>query len=371
MLQQSPSSVVTEKRHRARTLTVRGCETMPLTTADQSPCRKENGAGRPPGRAETVSALQMQNANGTNRRSPLISPGESRSAVAICLCRPVNVREAFPMLASFVEEIWDWDVPDPEQARSLAIKVLPSTTPGLIVQYRESMKSSRKFVGVNLQHRRYHSIVTKLDTGVCTIRPPGPLGAVIVRFKPEASTHLFAEPLRFFSDTKIDLGDVFDRHEVGLLEEVVSAAPTSLERVAAVARFLCAHRYEREPDPVLCSAAARLRSNPSTRVYQLAADLDVSERHLLRRFRSEFGVTPKQFARCARIEKALAERAHGSAWADIACGCGFADQAHMINDFNAVLGASPERALLPPSAEQGLAAGGPNSAPIARDYFYW
>src|SRR5262249_2194819 len=151
---------------------------------------------------------------------------------------------------------------------------------------------------------------------------------------------------------------VFDRHEVELLEEMVSEAPTSSERVTAVANFLCARMYEREPDPVIHRAAACLRSNPSMRVQRLAADLDVSERHLLPRLRGAFGLTPKQFARCVRIEKVLVERAHGAAWADIAYRCGFSDQAHMINDFNAVVGAAPERALLPPSAEQGLTAGG-------------
>ena len=45
------------------------------------------------------------------------------------------------------------------------------------------------------------------------------------------------------------------------------------------------------------------------------------------------------------IEKALATRRTGRTWVDTAYDCGFADQAHMINDFNAVLGASPERAL--------------------------
>jgi AraC-like DNA-binding protein len=303
--------------------------------------------------------------------SRLISLGKNRGSIATCPCRQVNVRESFPMLASFVEEIADWDFPDADIARALAIKVLPSTTPCLIVQYRESMRSSRKFLDTNNQHRRYHSVITKLETGVITIRPPGPLGAIIVRFKPEASAPFFTEPLQCFSDIKIDLGDVFDAHEVKLLEEVVAEAPTSFERVAAVAHFLCAHMRPREPDPMLCRAAACLRSSPSTRVHRLAADLHVSERHLLRRFRRVFGVTPKQFARCARIEKVFAERSHGSAWADIAYGCGFADQAHMINDFNAVLGVPPERALLPASAEQDLTAGASNGAPISYDYFVW
>jgi len=56
-----------------------------------------------------------------------------------------------------------------------------------------------------------------------------------------------------------------------------------------------------------------------------------------------FGASPKQFARVARIEKVLAMRQAGSAWADIAYGCGFADQAHMINDFDAIVGETPEQ----------------------------
>jgi hypothetical protein len=160
--------------------------------------------------------------------SQLISLRKHGSGIPICPCRQVNVRDSFPMLASFVEEIVDWDFPDADMARSLAIKVLPSTTPYLIIQYREAMSSSRKFLDTNNRQRRYYSIITKLDTGVVTIRPPGPLGAIIVRLKPEAGA-LF-EHSQCFSDTKIDLGDVFDAHEVKLLEEVVSEAPTSFER---------------------------------------------------------------------------------------------------------------------------------------------
>ena len=56
--------------------------------------------------------------------SQLISLRENRSTAAICPFRQVNVRESFPMLASFVEDISDWDYPDSDMARALAIKVL-------------------------------------------------------------------------------------------------------------------------------------------------------------------------------------------------------------------------------------------------------
>jgi AraC-like DNA-binding protein len=373
MLRQSLCSLVTSCRvvtrnQGPRTVMVRGRETIPSMIEDQAHAEKRMA---PANCRAALEPSPVSEWNGTNETSQPISLSENRSTPATCSYDQVSIRESFPMLAGFVEEISDWDYPDSDMARALAIKVLPSTTPYLILQYREAVSSSRRFLDTNDPHKRYYSIITKLDTGVCTIRPPGPLGAIIVRLKPEASALFFAEHLERFSDAKIDLGDVFDAREVKLLEEVVSEAPTSFERVAAVAHFLCAHMCPREPDPMICRAAACLRSSPSTRVHRLAADLHVSERQLLRRFRNVFGVTPKQFARCVRIEKVLVERTRGSAWADIAYRCGFADQAHMINDFNAVLGAPPERALLPASAEQGLAAGGSNAAPIHHEYFFW
>jgi AraC-like DNA-binding protein len=79
------------------------------------------------------------------------------------------------------------------------------------------------------------------------------------------------------------------------------------------------------------------------RIHELAALLDIGERHLSRSFRAVFGTSPKQFARIARIEKILAMRQAGVGWADIARGCGFADHAHMINDFNAIVGQTPQQ----------------------------
>lgn len=293
------------------------------------------------------------------------------SNIVVCPCRSINVHDCYPGLATFVDEIVDWDFPDSDVARALAIKVLPSTRPCLIIQYRDPMISSRRFRETDFRHGNYRNVITQVETGVSTVRPSGPLGAIIARLKPEAAAHFLGERLHCFADSKIDLGGVFDAHEIELLEERVSEAPSSSDRISAVAQFLCAHACPREPDPVICQAAACLRRNPSLRVRRLAADLDVSERHLLRRFQNVFGVSPKQFARFARIEKVLAARRNGSGWADIAYGCGFADQAHMISDFNAVLGAPPERALLPASAEQQYIAGGAGAGPISYDYYAW
>jgi AraC-like DNA-binding protein len=54
--------------------------------------------------------------------------------------------------------------------------------------------------------------------------------------------------------------------------------------------------------------------------------LAVSTRHLSRTFNATFGITPKRFARLARIEKIVAERRNGLSRAQVACVCDLTDQ---------------------------------------------
>lgn len=252
-----------------------------------------------------------------------------------------------PALATIVEAITDWDIPDGNAARGLAIEVLPRTAPHVIVQYREPIRSCRQFGGSEYQHPPYQHVATRVHSGVAVVRPLGPVGAIIVQLRPDAAARLLGDRMRDFANAKIALGDVFNPKDVSLLAEKLSEAPSSRERFACMQRFLLTKLCEREPDQIACHAAARLRRNPSLRVRGLAAELGVSERHLSRRFQAMFGMSPKQFARAARVEKAVAARRTGSSWADIAYGCGFADQAHMINDFNAIIGSPPGQALRP------------------------
>jgi methylphosphotriester-DNA--protein-cysteine methyltransferase len=97
-------------------------------------------------------------------------------------------------------------------------------------------------------------------------------------------------------------------------------------------------------------AAFLLRWNTQLRVRHLAARLDVSESHLSRNFQAEFGMSPKQFARMARIESVLSARAQGADWADIAYATRFTDQAHMINNFAEIVGMPPTHLVRPSSS---------------------
>jgi AraC-like DNA-binding protein len=276
-----------------------------------------------------------------------------------------------PVVANLVQRMGDWNIPDDHVAKTLAVKVFPSNSPYFIIQYRVPIGSTQKFGGTSRHHRSYRNVATRVQTGVVTVRPNGPLGVVIMRLRPESAARILGPHMRDFADAKIGLGDVFKARDISLLEERVSEAPSAAQRCICVLRFLLANARERDPDPIACRAAAMLGRRPSLRVRQLAAELDVSERHLSRKFQAMFGIGPKQFARTARIEKALTARDGGSTWADIAYACGFADQAHLINDFNAITGAPPEHAMRPPSVEQHQEMPDSSGAGIMHDILVW
>jgi AraC-like DNA-binding protein len=255
----------------------------------------------------------------------------------------MDIARQFPALANLVEDIVDWDVRDADVARGVAVTVLPSTTAHFVVQYRTPLRSSREFGDATMPHRAYQHVATTVRTGIVTLYPHGPLGVIIARLKPEAAARLLGDHIYEFADTKVDLDDVFGASVVASLAEMLAESRSSYDRIVAVSRFLLDHIRPHEPDPVVCRAAANLRNNPFLRLGPLAAELGLSERHLSRRFKAVFGTGPKRFARSARVEHVLAASGSGSSWASLAWSCGFVDQAHMINDFKAILGVTPTR----------------------------
>jgi AraC-like DNA-binding protein len=79
----------------------------------------------------------------------------------------------------------------------------------------------------------------------------------------------------------------------------------------------------------------------------VAHDLGVSHKQFIQQFRREVGLTPKLFCRIRRFQEVLGLiRAQISVnWADVACSCGYFDQAHFVNDFLAFAGLNPSAYL--------------------------
>jgi AraC-like DNA-binding protein len=80
------------------------------------------------------------------------------------------------------------------------------------------------------------------------------------------------------------------------------------------------------------------------RVEPLMDETGWSRRVVTARFRSQFGVSPKTYARIVRFRRALrllGRAGHDRTLADVAMDCGYYDQSHFTRDFVALAGCTP------------------------------
>jgi AraC-like DNA-binding protein len=170
-----------------------------------------------------------------------------------------------------------------------------------------------------------------------------------VMLTPLGARALVGFPLEEIGDRLIDPVDLFGaaaRETIGRLQEA-----NSPNRRLAILEQAMASRLAGAAPPLprdLVFAAQRLRASAGrTGIAALACEIGCSRKHLTVRFRREFGMAPKMFARVLRFDRALRglRGANAVDWAQLADACGYADQAHLTRDFTAFAG-SPPAALL-------------------------
>ena len=237
-------------------------------------------------------------------------------------------------LSDVVEAIWDCDIPDPSFAKALTIKCAPGTSLWLMGQYRTPAEVRH---GTQLLPIK---CATQIQSQTVTVHPKGALGLLVVCLRSDAASRIVEAPLREFVDANIHLGGLFGSREVATCDDMLASARTSKERLSGIHSFLL-QRIRPQTDSLANRAALHLRRNPTMQMHSIATKLDVSTRHLSRAFNAAFGTSPKRFARLARFQRILAERRNGQSWAQIAYACGLTDQAHLIREFQDIVGASP------------------------------
>jgi AraC-like DNA-binding protein len=77
------------------------------------------------------------------------------------------------------------------------------------------------------------------------------------------------------------------------------------------------------------------------RIGDLAAETGWSRKRLWSRFTAQIGVTPKRAAMIVRLKPAIEAIVAGTAVADVAASCGYADQSHLTRDLRELAGYTP------------------------------
>jgi AraC-like DNA-binding protein len=125
------------------------------------------------------------------------------------------------------------------------------------------------------------------------------------------------------------------------LSTVTKATDAAVFLERAIAARLSLNDLQPERSLLVCEAARKLLN---ANVSEVASDLGISERHLRRVFLETVGMSPKTFARLKRFSRAtdMARENSRASWASIAVAAGYYDQPHLIEDFHAFAGATPE-----------------------------
>jgi len=183
------------------------------------------------------------------------------------------------------------------------------------------------------------------DTGPKPVRMvPGDRYAG-VRFRPGAVGELFDVPLDGLRDLRVPLSDLESLSALSALEP--PAGPAGLRPdplFDAVQRVLVVRvRATPEPDPAAPVIAEALRAGRSVR--EVAWELGLGERQLLRRSVRAFGYGPKVLQRVVRFQRALRLARRGVTAAEVAALSGYADQAHMANEVRRLAGVPLNRLL--------------------------
>ena len=228
-------------------------------------------------------------------------------------------RERLPpaALAPYVDRYWTSDAAPAAGER----RILPDGCIDLLIEL-DGDHASARIVGTMTR---------------AAVLPAGAqLRIVAVRFRPGAAAGF----LRVDADELTDL-DV-DLPALGLALDLDPRDP-----LRSLERFLLA-RIPAAPRPVADYAIARLLHATPT-LPELARETGWSRQWLTRECRRRVGVTPKQLARVARLQRAIialqARRLPAHGFASLAPALGYFDQAHMAKDFRELAGCTPRDAV--------------------------
>ncbi len=167
---------------------------------------------------------------------------------------------------------------------------------------------------------------------------------LIVGFRPGGAAPFFACPASAYTDYGIPLDELWGQEGRDLLDALVAAHDVTAQVEVLMATFARKLTHAAPVDPAVAHIVRQLEAtHGQTPIAALTQPIGYSERHLRTRFQQTVGLSPKRLARILRVKRTLrlAEQDDTPHWSALALANGFHDQAHLIRDFHALLGASP------------------------------
>ena len=165
-----------------------------------------------------------------------------------------------------------------------------------------------------------------------------------IKFQPGGLRPFMGGPVAGLTDRVVPAGEIFGRDILGLAAEL-RVLDEAESMAAAAAAYFATRLPEADVNTAVATELVSLILNDSEmlKVEGLSKVSGLSVRALQRLFKEYVGVSPKWVIRRFRLHELL-ERFHAGEGLDgarLALDLGYADQAHLINDFRKLAGFTP------------------------------
>jgi AraC-like DNA-binding protein len=169
---------------------------------------------------------------------------------------------------------------------------------------------------------------------------------VQVNFTPTGARLFFQLPLWELSNTALGLDELYGDRSARVVEALAEAG--DWDRRFDLLDALIGQRIAlaRPLRPEIQRAWQLMQKTPGRlEIGTLAQELGWSHKHLIAQCRDQLGAPPKLLERVLRFQRAI-QRIGACApphWVELALDCGYFDQSHMIREFQALAGCTPEQ----------------------------
>ena len=247
-------------------------------------------------------------------------------------------------LARYVDWFWFYQDLFPAHRRE---HVLPDGTFELIIDLREEPRRlfDREKPGCETVFRRGWLSGTHSKYIIIDALPGSSM--IGVHFKPGGAAAIVGIPAGELRDQVVELEAIWSARAAELREQLL-AAPGARAKFHVLERFLVGELARRASDArqqrrVFWAVEQFVARAEVTSIRAVVDQLGVSHKQFIADFRRHVGLTPKLFCRIQRFQQVLAEiqSRRRVEWADVACSCGYFDQAHFVHDFQAFSGLNP------------------------------
>lgn len=171
---------------------------------------------------------------------------------------------------------------------------------------------------------------------------------IIVQFKKGKASTFLNSPLHTVTNQVVDAELIFGV-EILQIRTMILEQETMYDKLRTLERELKRHYLNKLViDPFIHYAVSTIANNPNQySIQELTSKVGYSQKHLIHKFKTKVGVSPKEFLKVVRFQKSVQEiqKTKNLNWAHVAYDCGYYDQSHFIADFKSYSGYTPVQYL--------------------------